>query len=319
MRKPHLGEVGALHSSNTSGPLNTTTLKQLIESISRSEEEEKREIDEFTHKLRQYEHRQHRRQELLEHITSFLQENQEDEETHKITDATSSRAQAESSLHSFTCVQFLVPSLPREKQVPHMDTHTARHTSTSVISILQGEDEMRVHTSVLVNERTSSAFKPVHPASLKHKVSSYSTISSDRVTPTSQQLMKPVASQPQITRQYHNDEEELSFRHPPQVRQLMTPLPYKPAASYHKPQNATNHPPPQSPSIYSQPHYTPMPYVVPSHSLLFPSLMTDTSPAVQSQFPTNQTAAPYNFIVQPCSINGVPKPKITNFSTDSER
>lgn len=73
-----------LHSPTTSGPLSTTSLKQLIESISRSEEEEKMEIPEFTHKLRQYEHRQCRRQELLEHITSFLQEDQEDEEPHEI-------------------------------------------------------------------------------------------------------------------------------------------------------------------------------------------------------------------------------------------
>ena len=76
-----------------------------------------------------------------------------------------------------------------------------------------------------------------------------------------------------------------------------------------------NYPPPQSPSIYSLPQYTP---VVPPQSL--PSApVVITPPAVQSQFPTSQTTAPHNFSLQPRSVYGVPKPKIPDFTTDSER
>ncbi len=68
----YLGASGASRICNSGDPLSTTSLKQLVESMFRSEEKERAEIAEVAHRLRQYEHQQCRSQELLEHITSFL-------------------------------------------------------------------------------------------------------------------------------------------------------------------------------------------------------------------------------------------------------
>lgn len=62
------------YNPSSNNLLRTTSLKRLMESISRSEEEERAEIVEVTNKLRQFKYRQRQCNELLEHITSFLQE-----------------------------------------------------------------------------------------------------------------------------------------------------------------------------------------------------------------------------------------------------
>lgn len=67
-------------NTNSDDILNTTSLKRLVESISRNEKEEDAEVVKLTHKLQQYELR--RRQELLEHIASFMRE-EEKRETEK--------------------------------------------------------------------------------------------------------------------------------------------------------------------------------------------------------------------------------------------
>lgn len=121
----HPGASGASCSANSGGLLSTTSLKQLVESLFRSEKEEKAEIAEVTHKLSQYEQQQCRRQELLEHITSFVQEEEDGDETHNGT--TPTPVQRQSSLHTSTCVHSPSHSPSAQRQVNHMDSHAERH------------------------------------------------------------------------------------------------------------------------------------------------------------------------------------------------
>lgn len=74
---------------------------------------------------------------------------------------------------------------------------------------------------------------------------------------------------------------------------------------------AVNSPTPPQPSLpYGLPLYAPLPsHAVPPQSL--PFVPVATSPTVQSQLL-------HNVDVQPRSIYGVPKPKIPDFTTDSE-
>ena len=51
-----LGNSRASHSPGPGDPLSTTSLKQLMESISKSEREEKAEMAQVANKLREYEH-----------------------------------------------------------------------------------------------------------------------------------------------------------------------------------------------------------------------------------------------------------------------
>ncbi|XP_028301819.1 uncharacterized protein LOC114462917 [Gouania willdenowi] len=314
----HLGASGASRSSNSGDPLSTTSLKQLIESLSRSEEEERAEIAEVTHKLRQYEHRQRRRQELLGHITSFLREEEENDEACNVKGSMPTQVQSQSPLHTLTCVHPLSYSPPAERQVQNMESHIERHTP-NMISTLEGEAGPRDYTSIITSERARSAFTPLHPVPPEHPHSPYSTISAGAITPTSAQrhLIKPVPLQPQMTELYRC-EDGVSYMHQPQVPQLLT----KTALSYNPTPPALYQrlPPSQAPSTYSLPHYVPVPASVVAPQTLPPaSGMRNIPAAVQSQFPASQAIAPHNFSTQPRSIYGVPKPKIPDFTTDSER
>lgn len=313
----HLGASGASRSSNSSDPLYTTSLKQLVESLSRSEKEERAEIAEVTHKLRQYEHQQRRRQELLEHITSFLREEEENEETHNIMGTTPTRVQRQSPLHTPTCVHSPNHSPSAKRQVHNVESHTERHTA-NVISTLEGEAELRDNIPIVRSERAESAFTPIHSVPPKQPGSPYSVISSGMMTPTAAQRhpIKLVRLQPQMMELYLC-EDEFYYRDQPQVQQLLntTALPYKPtpAALYQRPQTSPGYPPPQASPAYGLSHYLPVrPPVVPSQTLPSVPGMSNTSAAIQSQFP-------HNFGPQPRSIYGVPKPKIPDFTTDSEK
>ncbi|KAK0139824.1 hypothetical protein N1851_023266 [Merluccius polli] len=317
-----LGNSGASHGSSPGDPLSTTSLKQLMESISQSEREERAEIARVTNKLPEYEHRQRRRQELLKHITSFLRDEEENDENHNVKGATSPLMQSPSPRGSPSYIHSSSHSPSAEKQVHSKGSYTERHTPADVIPTLEREAELRDYTPDVVAKGVKSAFTPIYSASPHHSISSYPIISSGRVTLISgpQQLIRPVPLHPQETG-LHRGEDDFASSHLPQAQQLLTttaPL-YKPTASYHRPQAAPNYPPPQPPSIYGLPQYTLISSpVVPPQSLPSAPVVT-ISPAAQSQFPTSQTTPPHNFSLQPRSVYGVPKPKIPDFTTDSER
>jgi len=301
------GTSRALHSPSPGDPLSTMSLRQLMDSISRSEREERAEIAQVTNKLRQYEHRQRRRQELLQHITSYLHEEEENEEDHNAKGATTPLMQLPSPIRTPSHINYPRHSPSTEKQVQNKESHAERHTPADVILTLEREAELRDYTPDVVIKGTKSAFTPIHPSSPYHPILSYPSISSGSVTPTSapQQLIKPVPLQPRVTEPYCG-EEEFASNH----------LPYKHTASYHG-QVALNS---TSPPIYSLPQYVPMPTsAVLSQSLPSGPVVTNTTPAVQARLPTTQAAAPHNFSLQPRSIYGVPKPKIPDFTSDSER
>lgn len=214
----HLGTSRASHSPSSGDPLSTTALRQLIDSMSRSEREERAEIAQLTNKLSQYECRQRHRQELLEHITSFLQEEEEKEDDHRVKGATSPLTQTQSSLCPPTHVHSANHPPPADKQAQDTEHQTGNHTTTSVILTSEGEAKVTNYTSTLGWEREKSAFIPIQPASSNHSSSPYSNISSGMVTLTSAQQhpIKPVPLQSQVTGPYHSGG-QLVPRHQPQV------------------------------------------------------------------------------------------------------
>ncbi|XP_014876949.1 uncharacterized protein LOC106939156 [Poecilia latipinna] len=316
----HLGPSRASRSSTPGDLLSTTSLRQLVESISRTEEEEKVEMAEITQKLCQYEHRQRRRQDLLEHITSFLQEEEENEETHKTEGATPTQVRAQSSLNTLTCVHSPWPSTPAERQVHHMEAYTERDITTNMNFTPEGKAEPRNYNPGVVREGANSAFIPIRSTSPKHTSSSHPSISTGQLTPISnlQQPIRPTPLQTHVTRLYCS-KDETSSRHQQQLL-TTTALHYLPTAPYPRPQAMMNYPPPQSPAIHGQPQYTPMPSsAMPPQVLPFAPMLTEISPTFQAQFPANQSTAPHNFSLQPRPIYGVPTPKIPDFITDNER
>lgn len=123
-----LGNSRASRSPSPGDPLSTTSLKQLMESISKSEMEERDEIAQVTNKLCEYEQRQRRRRELLEHITSFLREEEENDEKKKMMKGTTSPLiQSHSPLHAPSYIHSSINSPSAEKQVRSQWSHTERH------------------------------------------------------------------------------------------------------------------------------------------------------------------------------------------------
>ncbi len=90
---------------------------------------------------------------------------------------------------------------------------------------------------------------------------------------------------------------------------------YPTVPHYHLPQVT-----PQASSSYGPPHYVSVHSSVapPQHPLSVP-VMDDLLPVVQPQLSSGQTVAPFSFGLPHRSVHGVPKPKIPDFSTDSER
>lgn len=248
----------ASYSPSSGDPLSTTSLKQLMDSISRSEDEERAEIAQVTNKLRQYEDRQRRRKELLKHIAFFLQEEEGDSSV-KSTTSFPVKSQLSSYLPSH------VPPYSHSSSAGKEHSYTGGHTSAEVIATWERETEQQVTT-------TAPPYKTTASPQRGQTASSYSP-------PQSRLLM--------------------SLPHAPMSSAATTPqlLPFAPAVTS---------PTPTEPSLpYGPPQYAPMsPHVVPFVPRVTPS-------TVQSQLL-------HNIHSQSRSIYGVPKPKIPDFTTDSE-
>lgn len=325
----------ASYSPSSGDPLSTTSLKQLMDSISRSEDEERAEIAQVTNKLRQYEDRQRRRKELLKHIAFFLQEEEGDSSV-KSTTSFPVKSQLSSYLPSH------VPPYSRSSSAGKEHSYTGRHTSAEVIATWERETEQREPSPETEVKGTNSAFTPVHPASPEHFIPCYSIPSSSLMFSTSAppQPVKPLPLRTQRIGLYSAEGEPIN-QHSPQAQQVTTTAPpYKTTASPQRGQTASSYSPPQSPLLMSLPH-APM-----SSAATTPQLLP-FAPAVTSPTPTEpslpygppqyapmsphvvpfvprvtpstvQSQLLHNIHSQSRSIYGVPKPKIPDFTTDSE-
>ncbi|KAJ8349474.1 hypothetical protein SKAU_G00246040 [Synaphobranchus kaupii] len=111
-------------------------------------------------KLHQYENRQRRRQELLQHITSFLKEEEVDEDHHRGKGATPSPKRSPSGLHSHTSLTPPPSHSPPSpvKQTHNMEPRADGHT-TAYMSLGPGS-EAKHWASSTPPSRTRSRYKP---------------------------------------------------------------------------------------------------------------------------------------------------------------
>ncbi|KAJ8290933.1 hypothetical protein GJAV_G00019370 [Gymnothorax javanicus] len=315
----------ALHSPHSRDLLNTTSLRKLIESISQNAREENVEVAQLTNKLRQYENRQRRRQELLEHIALFLMEEEVNEDHHNRKGDSHPPTRASSALRPSTGLNSPQHSSTPVNQAHNIEPRACEYISECLSLRPEGETRARDCTPTARSKTGDSAFTPIHPTSSKCPSSPYSTISSGIVTPplVQQQHIRPNPVQSQATGTPNSYDDCVLGLQPQGRQQLATnssacspvsvPRSY-PAALHYPPPSVM----PQAALNYGQ--YAAMPTVMaPQQHPSSAPVVGDSLPAVQPQLPPSQSVVPLSFGLPHRSGYGVLEPRIPDFTTDSEK
>ncbi|XP_057679968.1 uncharacterized protein LOC130908509 isoform X2 [Corythoichthys intestinalis] len=291
-----LGSSRTSPSLHKGDSLGTSALRQLVESMSLSERESRTEIAQLTNRLAQYEAKQRRRQELLEHITSFLQQEEEDDDDDY---SSSSRTPLPTLKHLTSHLYASNHASTPAKQVHDIVPQGEGHVNTN--SNLDGEERHGDVTSTPGDKLVHSSFKTIQHPSTETRHSPYSTVSSGMATPA-------------LIQQNHQEQNSLQWTTQRRSNDDFVPRQQPIAYPQNYPARVSN-PPIQTFQFYSPQHYQPghRPPLPP------PPVVSSNYSAAPPQLPTHQVTTASVCDGQPRSIYGVPKPKIPNFTTDSEK
>ncbi|XP_072769411.1 uncharacterized protein [Nerophis lumbriciformis] len=323
------------HRATSVDMLNVSSLRKLMESVSVKEKEETDEITRLTAKLRQYESRQQRRQQLMEHISSFLMEEEMDgNDLH--TDKEPSPAQPPSV--SDSCAAISIPHTPSPEPVTKQlhfvkpplggcitaSTHSVSGNETNKVDIIPAAARERAASPLTLTQ----AFSPQCPSS-PSSVASY-------------RMVLPAVHQEQLPSQ---DTLLLQLKGPPQhcgksgeyiqpADHQRTTVTCTPTVASYNPPNVLSHPfPPAIPDAQSGAnvthYYLPGLTAVPTPQYpLYTSPLEGSMPTVyQPQMLSSHNVPPLptnlsqrsTYGVSQRSTYGVPQPKIPDFTADSER
>ncbi len=207
--------------------LSMDSLTKLMESVNEKDREETVEIDNLLRKLNQLKKRKHRRDEMMEHIKSFLREEQENEDNEQVQTVVVSSPQSSPAPYSSSSPPSLLlrgTMLDVEKQAAV--STLVRHEERSYRADMVPEAEVESH---------KCGFAPVQPSHPQTTGLQYSPISSGMASPVTHpsqpQLYEPVPShsprvQPSQKRTVIHDTER-SFQ-PLEPQDLISPAPAYP-------------------------------------------------------------------------------------------
>ncbi len=302
--------------------LSMDSLTKLMESMNEKDKEETAEMDNLLRKLDQLKKRKHRREEMMEHIKSFLREEQENEDNERVqTVASSPQSSAAPSSSSSP-----PPLLSRDTM---LNVEKQAAVSTSV------RHEERSHRTDVVPEAEvesrNRGFAPAQPSHPQTTGLLYSPISSGMASPVSHpsqpQLYEPVPSHsprilPSQKRAVTHDTVR-SFQ-PLEPQQLISPAPAYPHRMAPYGYQATPYSqiqPVNAPTSFSyvSPYQTMMPSTLPSQNVIPGLVPTVSTAAAAPQLMPAQPAAPSGGSIPQRMLYSPPKPKIPDFTSDSER
>ncbi|KAL1267690.1 hypothetical protein QQF64_033053 [Cirrhinus molitorella] len=301
--------------------LSMDSLTKLMESMNEKEKEETVEMDNLLKKLDQLRKRKHRRDKMMEHIKSFLREEQETEDNEQVQTVALSPQSSSAPSSSSSPLPFLsrdtVLHVGKQADIGATAKHKERSHRTDVVP----EAEVETH---------NRGFVPVQPSHPQTTGLVYSPISSGTASPVSHvsqpqkdehvpsHLPKTLPSQERAV----THEAERIFQ-PLKSQQLISQAPAYPhaMASYGylaTPFSQTQ--PVNAPTTFS---YVPsyqrgMPSTLPSQNMV-PGLGPSVSTAAAAQLMPVQIAVPPGGNISQRTLYSPPKPKIPDFTSDSER
>ncbi|XP_039514870.1 uncharacterized protein LOC120469772 [Pimephales promelas] len=292
--------------------LSMSSLRELMKSISEKERDEAADMAALQSKLKQYEKRQHRRKELMKHITSFLME-EGDEEVQSVKPATptpNSPQPSPLSSHS-SC----------SSQSPDIELHTKGQGHVSATQI-------HVNTPTVEAEDFNPGFVPIQPV---NSLPLYSPLSSGTL-PTSvpqHQHVTRTDTLPLLLNTQFCPYDDAGTAFQPQVQpQLVAPTPtyQHPGVPYicttvaSSPRQPVAAPPAFS---FSVPHYATMPPLAPVpqtlHSASVPAMNIPTLAGTSLHPSTLQPLKRSEYLVPHRPLHAAPQPKIPDFVNDNER
>ncbi|KAL7880314.1 hypothetical protein SRHO_G00025680 [Serrasalmus rhombeus] len=310
---PHQGGRSVAQSHKTTDLLNVESLRELLDSISNSQREETAQLAQLTTTLNQYEQRKFRRQKLMAHITSFLMSEEADDDQPSALGAPHMQTESPIMLpntrpSSTSSLQSDHPSSPGNEI--HSMEHSNRRQDTE-------HSEVRVLTPTAGERQPkfNSAFKPIQSAPANPLQSLYSSISSGMITsgsPFQQVDVRPESPGLQPHKPHYAYEDSNPTVQPQVQQLLMAPALFKrcySVPSYDPPGPHLQPPPATSCAPFPRTSDRPQFYASARGDTTFMSY--------PAQAPS--TIAPPDRYTAQQPLYSVPKPKIPDFCSDSEK
>ncbi|XP_073766348.1 uncharacterized protein [Danio rerio] len=295
--------------------LSVDSLTKLMETINEKDKEENAEMHSLLRKLEQLKKRKQRREEMMEHITSFIREEQGNENNEPVQSSPApSNPSSPPPLPSWDTVpqsEHQVAaglSMGPEKSSHQMSVMVSRPTVGSHNAAYESVNQSRPQTTGLLCSPPSSGMaSPVpHPPQ------------SQLYEPMSSQAPRPLPRQEQASTAHS----ERSFH--PLEPQVISPTPVYPRSMAPYGYIATPYSQMQLVNAPNSHNLAP-PYQAMMSSTLLPQNMFSgpmpsvSTAAVAPQLVTAQVAAPPNGSIPQRALYSPPKPKIPDFTNDSER